>query len=357
MSLKSKVVLKELNGWLEKNLIDNELFTRLSALYPQESWDFRLIIKWALVIGAVLLGIGIILLVSLLFNSIGFIVLVLTALSAGLYVPGFLLGGKNARRSLPRTGNALVAVACLVFGADIFTIAKWLQDMSVISGDHWSILLLVISIIYFLIAYLNRNPVVLVLAFLGLATWFGSESAYASGWGSYFFGMNYPLRFALVSPLVILAGYAQKKFIPDMNRGFVKIHYVMGLLYTNMALWILSIFGARNEWDWTQNHAELFLFSLLWGAFSVATFILGSRFRNRAFTGFAVVFLLINLYTRFFEYFWNDWDKSVFFIVLGALSLGIGIFFERWTRRKKTVEGEKKKEPRNAPISGQTDGF
>jgi uncharacterized membrane protein len=349
MSLKSKVVLKELNGWLEKNLIDNELFSRLSALYPQESWDFRLIIKWALVVGAVMLGIGMILFVSLLFNSIGFVVLVLTALSAGLYVSGFLLGGKNAGRSLPRTGNALIAVACLVFGADVFTISKWLQDMSVISGDHWSILLLIITAAYFVIAYLNRNPIVLVLAFLGLATWFGSETGYMSGWGAYFFGMNYPLRFALVSPLVILAGYAQRKFIPKMDPGFVKIHYIMGLLYTNMALWILSIFGARTELAWTENHAELLLFSLLWGAFSVASFISGTRFKNRTFSGFAVVFLIINLYTRYFEYFWNEWDKSVFFIVLGVLSLGIGIFFERRTRKKKTVSGQIGNEPPVTP--------
>jgi hypothetical protein len=259
-------------------------------------------------------------------------------------------------RSLPKTGNALIAISCLMLGADIFIASKWISDLLLINADHWPILLLIVSAVYFAVAYINRNHLVLVMAFLALATWFGSESGYMSGWGAYFFGMNYPLRFALASPLVILLGYGLKKFVPKMDAGFVKIHYVMGLLYTNLALWILSIFGASTEWDWTQNHSELLLFSLLWGAFSVGSFILGARFRNRTFSGFAIVFFILNLYTRYFEYFWDKWDKSLFFIVLGALSLGIGIFFERRTRRNRIAAGQKGKEPPNAPMTGNAEG-
>ncbi len=34
--------------------------------------------------------------------------------------------------------------------------------------------------------------------------------------------------------------------------------------------------------------------------------------------GYGLVFLLLNLYTRFFEYFWSSLNKGVFFLLLGV---------------------------------------
>jgi len=44
--------------------------------------------------------------------------------------------------------------------------------------------------------------------------------------------------------------------------------------------------------------------------------------------------LCIDVYTRFFEQFWNTLSKSIFFISLGTLSLVVGIFLE-FSRRNK----------------------
>jgi hypothetical protein len=41
---------------------------------------------------------------------------------------------------------------------------------------------------------------------------------------------------------------------------------------------------------------------------------------------------------RYFEYFWNDLDKWVFFLVLGIATLGMGILAERRLRRRRRVE-------------------
>lgn len=111
--------------------------------------------------------------------------------------------------------------------------------------------LCLISVLYFLIAYLARNTRVLVFAILALAGWLGAETGYVSGWGAYFLGMNYPARFAPLSPYFILAGYGHERLRRDWAESFASVYYSMGLLYLNLSLWIISIFrnhGSMVDW-------------------------------------------------------------------------------------------------------------
>ena len=45
--------------------------------------------------------------------------------------------------------------------------------------------------------------------------------------------------------------------------------------------------------------------------------------------GFGLTFLAINLYTRYFEYFWDGMNKVVFFLILAASLAVIGRYAER----------------------------
>lgn len=57
-----------------------------------------------------------------------------------------------------------------------------------------------------------------------------------------------------------------------------------------------------------------------------------SRRDDRTSIGFGITFLFINLYTRFFEHFWNPLHKAVFFALLGVSFWFIGSRAERiWT--------------------------
>ena len=118
--------------------------------------------------------------------------------------------------------------------------------------------------------------------------------------------------------------------------SFVKAYYAVGLLYINLSLWIMSIFGNYGDIDiWSEaSQWELLIFSVIWGLADVAIFLIGSRSRNRMFTGYAIVFLILNLYTRYFEWFWDDMRKSLFFIVLGGISIAVGLLFERRLKPK-----------------------
>ncbi|MGC8770190.1 MAG: DUF2157 domain-containing protein [Brevinematia bacterium] len=324
---KKQIILKELKKWLDDELIDQEIYSKLSSQYNVGQWDFAVIIRGCLVIGSIVLGVGIISLLTLILESLYFLAFILTILFILSFVFGVMLTEKKWKIYLPKTGNAIIVVACLILCADIFTIAKIIFPQ----GGNWSILLLINSIIYFFIAYIRKNRVVLVLALIFIASWFGAQTGYVSDWGFYFFGMSYPMRFAVVSPILILIGYLHKKILPEVYFNFSKVYYVMGALYTNLSLWILSIIGNSDRiLSSSENyHLELLFYSIIWLMFNIIIFIIGAKYKNKIFTGFAIVFVILNLYTRYFEYFWDKFDKSLFFIILGSITITIGIFLEK----------------------------
>lgn len=332
MARKDKIILKELLTWLEDGLISEELHQSLSAKYRVTSWDLTIIIRWTLIFGAVMLGIGLITFISVIIESLVFVAFILSLLVGLGYYFGFQLTNLQYPHYYPKTGNALIAVACLLVCADIFVIGDLLSTGS----GHWSLLLFFTMLLYFGIAYLKRNTLVLVFALLGLATWFGTESGYISGWGVYFLGLNYPMRFAVVSPFVVLIGYLHQYFRARVPESFIKTYYALGLLYINLSLWIMSIFGNYGNIDEWHNakQVELLVFAILWGVADVIIFLIGAKFHNKMFSGYASVFLILNLYTRYFEYFWNEMDKALFFIVLGGISIGVGLYFEQRLKQK-----------------------
>ena len=157
-----------------------------------------------------------------------------------------------------------------------------------------------------------------VFALLSFGSWIGFETGYMSGWGAYFLGLNYPFRFLLFG--VSLAAASHLFLAWPARRRFWKPTFVIGLLFTFLSLWIMSIFGNYGDLGtWSRaGHAELFLWSLLFAVASGAAILYGLRFDERASISFGITFLFINLYTRFFEYFWNGLHKAVFFAVLAA---------------------------------------
>ncbi|MDE8612074.1 hypothetical protein PQ676_07720 [Rickettsia felis] len=147
----------------------------------------------------------------------------------------------------------------------------------------------------------------------------GAETGYMSGWGAYYLGMNYPLRFILFGGILTFSALAleeNKKF-----NHFTQVTLVIGLLYSFIAMWLLSIFGNYDPEDYSTwrlvKPIELFHWSLLFALMSGAAIYHGLKQDNSITKGFGVTFLFINLYTRFFEYFWNTTHKAVFFTILG----------------------------------------
>jgi len=63
--------------------------------------------------------------------------------------------------------------------------------------------------------------------------------------------------------------------------------------------------------------------------------VIGARFKHPSFTGFGVVFLGIDLYTRFYEYAWDRLSVAAFFAAAGAVGVLLGWVFERAALRAR----------------------
>jgi hypothetical protein len=191
-------------------------------------------------------------------------------------------------------------------------------------SGHFSLLLLLSFLIYAVLGIVLEANLIWVFALASLGGWMGTETGYMSGWGAYYLGMNYPLRFVLFGGLLTACALSLEAHA--IGQRFFRSTLVMGLLYLFIALWIMSIFGNYGDLpSWGRvKQIELFHWSILFGAAAGWAIYHGLRYDNDITKGFGLTFLGINLYTRFFELFWNSLHKAVFFALLAASFWYIG---------------------------------
>jgi hypothetical protein len=242
----------------------------------------------------------------------------LSAIAVGLYRWGVLT--RHQAPDKVYRNEAILFLAVLVTAGAISQLGIALDTGS----GHYSLLLLLSFLVYAGLGVMLESNLIWVFALASLGGWMGTETGYMSGWGAYYLGMNYPLRFVLFGAL--LTGCALVLEHHPIARRFYRSTLVMGLLYLFIALWIMSIFGNygdMNSWERVKQ-IELFHWSLLFAAVAAWAIYHGLRHDNDITKGFGLTFLGINLYTRFFELFWDNLHKAVFFALLGASFWYIG---------------------------------
>ncbi len=219
-----------------------------------------------------------------------------------------------------------------IFSLGVFTTAgaiAFLGKAMDLGSGHFSLIVLLAAIIYAILGLWFPSKLIWVFSLLSLGGWFGAETGYISGWGAYYLGMNYPLRFVMFGTVLTAAsGFLTARL---GRQDFEKPTRVMGLLYLFIALWILSIFGNYGEIDsWSRvRQIELFHWSLIFGMVSLLGILHGIKFYDPMTRGFGLTFLFINLYTRYFEYFWDAVHKAIFFGLLAISFWFLGSRAER----------------------------
>ena len=304
----------------------------------------------------------------------------LFVLTVTFYVAGFELT-REGRGSFPKLGLALVFLGCVMFGADIVLLAL-IYDLS---AEHaWSLLIQCVA--WLAIAYVVRSRLVLFLALLGIVAWFGAEVGY--GWGGYWLYLGRPFHFIGVGACLLAVGGLHAW---HGRREFAAAWALVGLLLIYLSTLILSIFDLQKNvrlemstatwlvwllfvapyavataslavihvrWRRTAitdppvllvlfllvvmtlaaviavtHHAREGWFILLLTLLSAAGIYLGIAWESPVFLNTSLVFFAVNLYTRFYEYFWDAMPKSLFFIVGGAALILGGVWVERMRRR------------------------
>ncbi|MFQ3261697.1 hypothetical protein [Reinekea sp.] len=320
----ARILSNAIENWRESEVISEPESQKLKSSYEVTLFDWKRTAKYSfwLAISCLMISISsalmdkwlIELFKSLFHAPVSMKFISFTGISAVFYFFG--VKRKLLHPEKIYSNEAIFFLGIMTTAASI----AFLGQMISTGTGHYSILLLLGAVVYGLLGLWFPSKLVWLFSLLSLGSWFGAETGYASGWGAYYLGMNFPLRFVLFGLVLIFCGsYIFNQW--QSRNDFLKPTRAIGLLYLFIALWIMSIFGNYGDTDaWIRaKQIELFHWSVLFALASAGAIYHGVKYDDGMTRGFGLTFIFINLYTRFFEYFWDDTHKAIFFAVL-ALS-------------------------------------
>jgi hypothetical protein len=329
-----------LDQWLRDGQIDTAEHARIGELYPLTRWDWRSLGRWFLTFGAISLAAGLLILLrEHLEFTLPKLAVCLAVATLGLFIAGRWLIGKG----LKMFGGTVELLGGFALIGLSFVVGMIYSDGS----GNWPALLLVDLLILLVLSYALNNVLLLTLCSVLFFVWFGGRSGYDSGWGAYWFGMNYPLRFLGASLALALAGAVHLRCEGGWlarYRGFAKVWISSGLFIAQMSLWLLSLFGSYeliyDPWHMAEL-AELIRFNAIWALASLGMLALGIRLRFRMLVGYGATFFVIQLYTLFFTQLAETlgWLLSLLIAGGGLLVLVIWLESERQKHRESAVTG------------------
>jgi len=303
---------------------------RIAERYPATQWDVLVLVRWFTILGAMTAGAGLVILSKEYVSA-------LRLGEAGLLLAtaGFIFLGRYLERSrdLVKTGAALEMAGGFALQGLTFLLAI---DFSTGSKD-WPALVGIQSALLVLLAYLLQNRLVLIHAGVCFFVFFGAETGYVSGWGMYWLGMTYPIRFLLAGIGFLCVAWIHAVAMRGAYQSFSRVYAHLGLLDIHLALWFLSVFGYFEKMvSWSQNNIERLVFSAVWAVVSLASIFMAGTIGQRILRSYGLTFLVINLYTFYFQFVIAHSAEMwwLHLLLVGGSLVWIGFALERNLRRK-----------------------
>ncbi len=247
--------------------------------------------------------------------------------AAALAAVGFWHAAHRRRFISPTTYEVYMLPGALCSLVSLVYLCKELGN-----GEGYTLFTGLVAIVFLALGLAFRSRILWVGFLAAIMGWFGAFSTVFSR-GNLFLGMNYPLRFTVFG-IAVMGLAAAQKGVPRIRAMHVLTYHV-GLLIFFTGLWGVSVFGNFGSLDaWrTVRQAQMLPYAIISGLITAGGLFLGVRRGDAALRDYSILFLLLNLYTRYFEYFWDSLNKGLFFLVL-AVSFGL---LARWLSRSKAA--------------------
>lgn len=345
----AEVLGKAINFWRDAGKISPELAEELSGSYRLKNANLDAVAIYSLIaaISCGLLAFGALVIdekwIELLRKRWGFsetVVGIGFTLLAALFV--FLAKRRKNRQPEMHTGNETYNVAIILTVA--IAITYWTRSLGSFNGNYaWP--LFIAAIAYACISFFLRSRLLWTAMIISLAGWWGAQTFLWSQSGYRFLGMNYPLRMTAFG-LVIWGLSALLAYVRPLH--FVReVTNNIGLFLFLLAAWTLSIFGNYDDLSgWKLMHQSHFWYWAL-GFTLVLAAMLFYAFKNKKDTmrDLCLVFFLVNIYTRYFEYFWDRTNSGIFFAILALSFWFVARKAEQWRRAELAVQSPAAKTP------------
>ena len=303
---------------------------RITERYPATRWDVLVLVRWFSILGAVTAGAGLVILSKEYVSA-------LRLGEAGLAIAtvGFIFLGRYLERSrgLEKTGAALEMAG----GFALQGLTSLLAIDFSTGSKNWPGLVGMQSALLAVLAYSLQNRLVLAHASVCFFVFFGAETGYVSGWGMYWLGMTYPVRFLFGGIAFLCVAWIHAVAMRGAYQSFSRVYAHLGLLDIHLALWFLSVFGYFEKMVyWSHNSAERLIFSLVWALVSVGSIFLAGTIGQRILRSYGLTFLAINLYTFYFQFVIANSVELwwLHLLLVGGSLVGVGLMLERNLRQK-----------------------
>ncbi|TWI97267.1 putative membrane protein DUF2157 [Mucilaginibacter frigoritolerans] len=334
---------KAISHWEKDHLIDAGLAESLRKSYEVKGFDWMRLAKYSfwialfcgmIAVGSLIIDNKVIKWLESLYYTPDIVISAVSAVVAALaFYFGRLWEKKHPEKVF--SNEAIIFTGVLFTACCIAYLGKTFDNGS----GHFSLLFLLSVFVYGFLAYRMESRLIWLFALVSLGSWFGTETGYQTHWSYYFLGMNYPLRFVLFGLVLVSSCHISKK--QQWFNFFWELTYVVGLLYLFMSLWLLSIFGNLGSIDtwWHIKQISLFYWGIIAGAVAALFLFYGLKTKDVIAREFGITFLLIFIYTKYFEYFWEHTNKTLFFAILAGSFWLIGSKAEKiWNFKSRTSQ-------------------
>lgn len=301
------LVKNVLSSFKDDGLLSSEKFDELNKNINVLDFDYKKLSKWCFIFSIFCFIISMFNINFLYLNLKVVRIIISLVLSSIFYFLGFKKTNKKLLNEI------------LIFSGSLSTGWFFIEIMSIFK-DSSSLILFFSACFYFLLAYYKNSSLILFFSIITFGNWFGAELGYL-GYGSYFIAFSKPLIFVFFGLLLICLSYIFNKYKKELT----DLTLFMGLFYLFISLWMLSIFGFEIKF----NQDITLFWSILFGIVAFISFYFGLKYDNSILRKYGIIFFLINLYTKFFEYFWDITAKFLFFAILGFSLFLIGFKAEK----------------------------
>lgn len=325
-------VHKVISQWEQSELITPDMAQTLKKSYTVRTFDWKALARYSFVTAIVF---GVVAVVSMfadralirffeslvdqIYSAPNFILALICAIVAGF----FYYFGEKKKQEKPE--QIFTNEGFILLGATFttFTVANLAKLFG--AGDIYYIMtFLMATIVFAALSLKMRNALLWLFALISVSVLLGVVSGVVTHWKAYLLGMNFPVRYIVIGALLLATCWYTRK--NNWWKGFYPISRFFALLLLFTALWASSVFGNQPNFDsWTNTPQWHFWpWALLSTAAAITAVYLGWKRQLITLRSFGIAFLIANIYSRYFEYFWNGSHKAFFFIILAISFWFIG---------------------------------
>ncbi|PWJ59454.1 hypothetical protein CLV98_102287 [Dyadobacter jejuensis] len=337
-----ETIRKAIKHWEDQQLITKDQSARLTESYEVEPGNLDAVAKYALIaaISCGLLAFGSLIVdekwIEQLRKSWGY-----SEWAVGLLfsiVSVALIYWVKARQANRPEDRASIEIINIGIGLSVaISIAYWMRHFDSLSSQY-QLPLLLATLCYFIIAAMLQSKTLWTVMILAATGWWASQTHQWADGDFRFAGMNYPLRMTLFGLLIWISSFVLDRF-PRLI-SFKATTYTAGLILFLTAAWTLSIFGNYDDLErWTSIKQQDFWYWALGFTLLLALLLtLAIKTEQAILRDITLIFFLLNLYTRYFEYFWERTNKGIFFAVLALSFWFVAKKAGEWRSRRRIDE-------------------